>query len=648
MMMAVCDRGHFFNEMTHSSCPYCAVNIDIGVRESSKSAFSLRVFISSTFEDLKQYRQAVFEAIHSLGAHSDDMIYWSADERSGAQASIDRLEKCDVVILLLAHRYGHVPDGCSISITELEYSAARRKKIPVFAYFLDENEPWPPKYIELNRTDEIRAFKNRVSTDVTRRTFRTTDELGRLVTQSLALYMQRHREDAKEANIFPGQTIAVDTSSCLSTDPDATISIGTSEVGLPLLISITRSRDLGPYVQALASVLPSSAPHSDSILSSFRQALEADARKSWAQERLFLVRRADGSYCEMFVTRANLTELFRSTMSLLIAASPTGTLRSTVPFRDPSEWQTRAVAIEDEKPRSPLQSEGGKNRFLGIDPQTGATFSVGMVNGAWVEWRPFYFESVLSSIPSAIATIASENMLETPLSALADTVLQTSIYRNFEGSQFPLSVSISITRQAVALVLADVADRVAEMHSNNILHGDIKPDNLLIGIKGMELIDGFEVAEGDIWPGFTPMWAAPEQVLGEAAIAASDIYPFGRLISELLGGQLVGEVRKFRARRHGGNAGEFDVFYNPAVSLGSRCPAGNAATLSAWRSLARECLRFLPTERPSSAHELGDRIRFTANTHPLEGRISIPVLSEMHIASMPGGYQTVACVLRDI
>lgn len=522
------------------------------------------------------------------------------------------------------------------------------KKIPVFAYLLDEDEPWPPKYIELDRTDEIRAFKKRVSTDVTRRTFRTTDELGRLVTQSLALYMQRHREDAKQANIFPGQTIAVDTSICLSTNPDATIPIGTSEAGLPLLISITRSRDLRPCIQALADVLPSSAPHSDAILSSFRQALEADARKSWARERLFSVQRGDGGCCEMFVTRANLTQLFRSTMSLLLAASPTGTLSSEFSVRDPSEWRERTVAIEHEKPRSPLQSEGGKNRFLGIDPQTGATFSVGMVNGTWIEWRPFYFESVLNSIPSAIAAIASENMLETPLSALADTVLQTSIYRNFEGSQFPLSVSISVTRQAVALLLADVADRVAEMHLNAILHGDIKPDNILMGTKGIELIDGFDVAEGDIWPGFTPMWAAPEQVLGEAAIAASDIYPFGRLISELLGGQLVGEVRKFRARRHGRNAGEFDAFYNPSVSVGSRCPFGNAATLSAWRSLARECLRFLPTERPSSAHELGDRIRFTASTHPLEGRISIPVLGEIHIASMPGGYQTVACVLHDI
>lgn len=72
----------------------------------------MRVFISSTFRDLQEYREAASRAIHSLEAYSDDMIYWSADPRDGAQHSVDRVKECDLVILILAHRYGYVPDRC--------------------------------------------------------------------------------------------------------------------------------------------------------------------------------------------------------------------------------------------------------------------------------------------------------------------------------------------------------------------------------------------------------------------------------------------------------------------------------------------------------------------------------------------------------
>jgi hypothetical protein len=107
--------------------------------------FNIRVFISSTFSDLQEYRRATFEAIQSLGAHGDDMIYWSADERSGTALSLDGVRQCDVVILLRAHRYGYVPSDSTWSVTEMEYSAAREAGVPVLAYFLDDSQPWPPR-----------------------------------------------------------------------------------------------------------------------------------------------------------------------------------------------------------------------------------------------------------------------------------------------------------------------------------------------------------------------------------------------------------------------------------------------------------------------------------------------------------------------
>jgi len=150
-----------------------------------------RIFISSTYGDLLEYRQATSGAISGLGHQSDDMELWSADGRSGAVYSVDRVKQADVLILLLAHRYGTIPDGERYSITELEYLAARDAGIPVLAFFVDPELPWPPQDIDWDSRDQLQKFKERVEREVTRKQFRTPQELAVLVTQALAQCLSR-------------------------------------------------------------------------------------------------------------------------------------------------------------------------------------------------------------------------------------------------------------------------------------------------------------------------------------------------------------------------------------------------------------------------------------------------------------------------
>src|SRR5205809_4269703 len=141
----------------------------------------LRVFISSTFVDLQIYRQSVFNAILSCGFTGEDMIYWTADEREPTAVSVERVRQSDVVILLIAHRYGFIPEGTVHSITEQEYIAARQLDIPVLAFLVDEAVPWPPQYIEWEKRDQLAALKKRVQKELTIRTFKTPDNLAALV-----------------------------------------------------------------------------------------------------------------------------------------------------------------------------------------------------------------------------------------------------------------------------------------------------------------------------------------------------------------------------------------------------------------------------------------------------------------------------------
>jgi len=68
------------------------------------------VFISSTSEDLKDHREQAAKAARALGFHPEMMEDWSASGRPSVEACLARVAKADVVVAIVAQRYGWVPD----------------------------------------------------------------------------------------------------------------------------------------------------------------------------------------------------------------------------------------------------------------------------------------------------------------------------------------------------------------------------------------------------------------------------------------------------------------------------------------------------------------------------------------------------------
>ena len=118
-----------------------------------------RAFVSSTFEDLKDHRAHVIRQLRRAGFDVNPMEDWTADSDAPKQFSQERLDGCQVCVLLVAFRRGHKPEGETRSITQLEYEAAVKQGIDVLVFMLDDDALWRAKFDERQQDPELDAWR---------------------------------------------------------------------------------------------------------------------------------------------------------------------------------------------------------------------------------------------------------------------------------------------------------------------------------------------------------------------------------------------------------------------------------------------------------------------------------------------------------
>jgi len=96
-------------------------------------------------------------------------------------------------------------------------------------------------------------------------------------------------------------------------------------------------------------------------------------------------------------------------------------------------------------------------------------------------------------------------------------------------------------------LMVDVLLALHHAHSHQVVHGDVKPSNVLVSEAGRVVLLDFGIASligpegnGSADPGvtlLTPGYGSPEQYAGRAVGPASDIYQTGLMLYELLAGR---------------------------------------------------------------------------------------------------------------
>jgi hypothetical protein len=125
-----------------------------------------QIFVSSTYEDLREEREQVVKAILEMGHIPVGMEMFSAADEEQWKIIARQIEECDYYVVIIAHRYGSLDDA--ISFTEKEYDYAIRYKVPVFGFIIDETASWPANriYGESDKKEALEQFKEKIKRKV--------------------------------------------------------------------------------------------------------------------------------------------------------------------------------------------------------------------------------------------------------------------------------------------------------------------------------------------------------------------------------------------------------------------------------------------------------------------------------------------------
>jgi serine/threonine protein kinase len=165
--------------------------------------------------------------------------------------------------------------------------------------------------------------------------------------------------------------------------------------------------------------------------------------------------------------------------------------------------------------------------------------------------------------------------------------------------------------EQVILILRDICDALAYAHGQGIVHRDIKPDNVLLSGQHA-LVSDFGIAKATsdaaLTPDLesagaslgTPMYMAPEQMLGDARIDhRADIYAVGALGYELLAGHppFMDAQKGLLARRRDAPA---------------PLSAGHPEVPGPLADVVMRCLQRQPSDRWQTAGELLEQLESLA------------------------------------
>ncbi len=145
-----------------------------------------KIYISSTFEDLKDFRAAAYHRLRQMRHDVISMEDYTAGDRRPLDQCLADVAACELYVGIFAWRYGYIPDQQNNerrSITELEYRKATQEGKPRLIFLLDPDATWQPRWMDFRsgegeRGRRIEALREELRREHTIRYFSSPEGLS--------------------------------------------------------------------------------------------------------------------------------------------------------------------------------------------------------------------------------------------------------------------------------------------------------------------------------------------------------------------------------------------------------------------------------------------------------------------------------------
>lgn len=158
-----------------------------------------KIYLSSTYTDLAEYRKVVYRTLRQLRHDVISMEDYSARDQRPLDKCLADVASCDLYVGIFAWRYGYIPPGMDKAITELEFREAVRTEKSRLIFLLKEDTPWPPSFMDRDR-QAIETLRATFQRDYLVAFFHTPDALAKEVGVAVAsVWGERFSDDPDEA-----------------------------------------------------------------------------------------------------------------------------------------------------------------------------------------------------------------------------------------------------------------------------------------------------------------------------------------------------------------------------------------------------------------------------------------------------------------
>ncbi|WMS42274.1 DUF4062 domain-containing protein [Acuticoccus sp. MNP-M23] len=150
-----------------------------------------QIFVSSTYKDLKDERDAIIRAVLDLNHIPAGMELFPATNDSQIDYIYRVIDECDYYILVIGGRYGSV-DGNGISYTEKELNYAEHKKIPILTFIHEDINKIQHGNVEQDKSqlEKLIEFRDRASSGRVVKYFSAISDLTGKVFSALSQEMR--------------------------------------------------------------------------------------------------------------------------------------------------------------------------------------------------------------------------------------------------------------------------------------------------------------------------------------------------------------------------------------------------------------------------------------------------------------------------